>query len=185
MLNLLSRNWWAVLLRGICAVIFGLAAFAWPGITLAVLILFFGAYVLVDGIFEVASSFGRRKEGKFPWSMFIVGLISIVVGVVTFVWPGLTALALLYLIAAWAIVRGIFEVVTAIELRKQIEGEWFLIFAGIASVLFGVLMIFWPGAGVLALLWLVGTFAIIFGVLLIILAFKLRGLKKRVEQAAG
>jgi uncharacterized membrane protein HdeD (DUF308 family) len=185
MLNLLSRNWWAVLLRGICAVIFGLAAFTWPGITLAVLILFFGAYVLVDGIFAVASSFGRRKEGKFPWSLFIVGLISIVVGAITFVWPGLTALVLLYLIAAWAIVRGIFEVVAAIELRKQIEGEWFLIFAGIASVIFGILLMFWPGAGVLALLWLIGTFAIIFGVLLIILAFKLRGIKKRVEQAAG
>jgi uncharacterized membrane protein HdeD (DUF308 family) len=117
--------------------------------------------------------------------MFIVGLISIAVGVITFVWPGLTALALLYLIAAWAIVRGIFEVVAAIELRKQIEGEWFLIFAGIASVLFGVLMVLWPGAGALALLWLIGIFAIIFGVLLLILAFKLRGLKKRLEQAAG
>ena len=184
MLHLLSRNWWAVLLRGICAVLFGLAAFAWPGITLAVLILFYGAYVLVEGIFAVVSSFGRTKDGKFPWSMFLVGFVSIAVGVITFVWPGLTALALLYLIGAWAIVRGIFEIVAAIELRKQIEGEWFLIFAGIASVLFGVLMVLWPGAGVLALLWLIGIFAVIFGVIIIILAFKLRELKKRVEQAA-
>ncbi len=184
MLHLLSRNWWAVLLRGICAVIFGLAAFAWPGFTLAVLILFYGAYVLVDGIFAVASSFGKKEGGKFPWAMFLVGLVSIAVGLITFVWPGLTALALLYLIGAWAIVRGIFEVVAAIELRKQIEGEWLMIIAGMASVLFGVLMVLWPGAGVLALLWLIGVFAVIFGVIMIILAFKLRGLKKRVEQAA-
>ncbi len=184
MLHLLSRNWWAVLLRGICAVIFGLAAFAWPGITLALLILFYGAYVLVEGIFAVVSSFGRTKDSKFPWSMFLVGLVSIAVGLITFVWPGLTALALLYLIGAWAIVRGIFEVVAAIELRKQIEGEWLMIIAGMASVLFGVLMVLWPGAGVLALLWLIGVFAVIFGVIMIILAFKLRGLKKRVEQAA-
>lgn len=184
MLHLLSRNWWAVLLRGICAVIFGLAAFAWPGITLALLILFYGAYVLVEGIFAVVSSFGRTKDSKFPWSMFLVGLVSIAVGLITFVWPGLTALALLYLIGAWAIVRGIFEVVAAIELRKQIEGEWLMIIAGMASVLFGVLMVLWPGAGVLALLWLIGIFAVIFGVIIIILAFKLRGLKKRVEQAA-
>ena len=184
MLHLLSRNWWAVLLRGICAVIFGLAAFAWPGFTLAVLILFYGAYVLVDGIFAVVSSFGRIKDSKFPWSMFLVGLVSIAVGVITFFWPGLTALALLYLIGAWAIVRGIFEVAAAIELRKQIEGEWLMIIAGMASVLFGVLMVLWPGAGVLALLWLIGIFAVIFGVIMIILAFKLRGLKKRVEQAA-
>jgi len=184
MLHLLSRNWWAVLLRGICAVIFGLAAFAWPGITLALLILFYGAYVLVDGIFAVVSSFGRTKDSKFPWSMFLVGLVSIAVGLITFVWPGLTALALLYLIGAWAIVRGIFEIVAAFELRKQIEGEWLMIIAGMASVLFGVLMVLWPGAGVLALLWLIGIFAVIFGVIIIILAFKLRGLKKRVEQAA-
>ncbi|MGH7802134.1 MAG: HdeD family acid-resistance protein [Thermodesulfobacteriota bacterium] len=103
MLHLLSRNWWAVLLRGICAVLFGLAAFAWPGITLGVLILFYGAYVLVEGIFAVVSSFGRTKDSKFPWSMFLVGFVSIAVGVITFVWPGLTALALLYLIGAWAI----------------------------------------------------------------------------------
>jgi len=184
MLHLLSRNWWAVLLRGICAVIFGLAAFAWPGITLALLILFYGAYVLVEGIFAVVSSFGRTKDSKFPWSMFLVGLVSIAVGLITFVWPGLTALALLYLIGAWAIVRGIFEIVAAFELRKQIEGEWLMIIAGMASVLFGVLMVLWPGAGVLALLWLIGIFAVIFGVIIIILAFKLRGLKKRVEQAA-
>lgn len=184
MLHLLSRNWWAVFLRGICAVIFGLAAFAWPGITLAVLILFYGAYVLVDGIFAVVSSFGRTKDSKFPWSMFLVGLVGIAVGIITFIWPGLTALALLYLIGAWAIVRGIFEVVAAIELRKQIEGEWLMIIAGMASVLFGVLIVLWPGAGVLALLWLIGIFAVIFGVIMIILAFKLRGLKKCVEQAA-
>jgi uncharacterized membrane protein HdeD (DUF308 family) len=185
MLHLLSRNWWAVLLRGICAVLFGLVAFTWPGITLAVLILFFGAYVLVDGVFAVVSSFGKKEGGKFPWSMFVVGLISIVAGVITLVLPGLTALVLLYLIAAWAIVRGIFEVVAAVELRKQIEGEWFLVFAGLASVVFGVLMMFWPGAGALALLWLIGIFAIIFGVVMIILAFKLRGLKKRVEHVAA
>jgi uncharacterized membrane protein HdeD (DUF308 family) len=150
-----------------------------------VLILFYGAYVLVDGIFAVASSFGKKEGGKFPWAMFLVGLVSIAVGVITFTWPGLTALVLLYLIAAWAIVRGIFEIIAAFGLRKQIEGEWFLILAGMASVLFGVLMVLWPGAGALALLWLIGTFAIIFGVLMMTLAFKLRGFKKRVEQAAG
>ena len=114
MLMTLARNWWAIVLRGVCAVLFGVGAFAWPGLTLAVLILLYGAYALIEGVLGVAWALIGRREGPFPWGVLLAGLAGVVVGVVAFFDPGLTALALLYLIAAWAIVRGIFEIVAAI-----------------------------------------------------------------------
>jgi uncharacterized membrane protein HdeD (DUF308 family) len=177
MLQTLARNWWAIVLRGVCAILFGLGAFLWPGITLAALVLLYGAYALLDGILAVAWSFAKRQPDGFPWGVFIAGLAGIAAGVLTFMWPGLTALVLLYLIAGWAIVRGVFEVVAAVSLRKQLENEWLLGLSGVLSVVLGVILIAAPGAGALALLWWIGAFAIVFGVLTVILGFRLKGLK--------
>jgi uncharacterized membrane protein HdeD (DUF308 family) len=179
MLQTLAQNWWAVVLRGVCAIVFGLGAFLWPGMTLAALVLLFGAYALVDGILAVAWSFMNRQAGAFPWGVLIAGLAGIVAGVMTFLWPGLTALVLLYFVAYWAIVRGIFEIIAAIHLRKELKNEWLLALAGVLSVAFGLVLIAAPGAGVLAVLWWIGAFALIVGVTLVSLGFRLKGLKDR------
>ena len=174
-LPLLSRNWWALALRGLAAILFGILTFAWPGITLFVLIIFFGAYMLVDGIFAIVAAVRVAREEARWWLLLLEGILGVVAGIVTFFWPGLTALALLYLIAAWAIVTGIMEVVEAIRLRQEIVGEWALILSGALSVLFGVLLVVIPArAGLLSLTWLIGIYAVAFGVLLVILAFRVR-----------
>lgn len=186
MLLAIVRNWWVLLVRGICAVLFGLLAFSWPGLTLFVLVLLYGAYALADGITAIALAFASgRHDGRMWWQMLIVGLLGIAAGVVTFAWPGVTALVLLVLIACWAIVRGIFEIAAAIRLRKVIEHEWMLAAAGVLSVLFGIVLLARPGPGALALIWVIGAFALIWGAVAIGLSFKLRGLKVRWEHDHG
>jgi uncharacterized membrane protein HdeD (DUF308 family) len=177
----LSRNWWLVALRGVLAILFALLAFFWPAKTLAVLVLLFGAYVLVDGVFALGATFSAIRHNARWWPLLLEALLGIGIGLATFVWPGITALALIYLIAAWAIVTGIFEVIAAIQLRRSIEGEWMLILAGVLSVVFGLLLIVFPGSGALAVLWLFAAYALVFGVVLLVLAFRLRGLKKDLE----
>ena len=155
----------------------GLLAFIWPGITLFVLVIFWGAYMFVDGIFAIVAAVRAAGQEARWWLLLVEGILGVLVGIVTFIWPGLTALALLYLVAAWAIVTGILEIVGAIRLRREIEGEWALILAGVLSVIFGVLLAVIPApAGLLSLTWLIGVYAIVFGVIMLILAFRLRGL---------
>jgi uncharacterized membrane protein HdeD (DUF308 family) len=182
MLRTLAQNWWAVVLRGVCALIFGIGTFAWPGITLAVLVLLYGAYALIEGVLAVTWALMGRHAGPFPWGVLLAGLAGVGVGIVTFLYPGLTALTLLYLIAAWAIVRGVFEIIAAFHLRKELDNEWLLALSGFLSVILGGILIVAPGAGALAVLWWIGAFAILFGILTIVLGFRLKGVKDRLAQ---
>src|SRR2546427_10755875 len=182
MTTVLTRNWWALALRGVFAILLGVAAFVLPGVTLAVFIALFGAYAIVDGVLAIIAGVRAAERHERWWSPVLKGLAGIVAGVLAFVWPALTALALLYLIAAWAIVTGILEIVAAIHLHRA-HGEWLLIVNGVLSVLFGLLIIVWPGAGFLTLLWMIGGYAIFFGILLLVLAFRLRSHHQR--QAAA
>ncbi len=174
-----ADRWLMVGMRGLLAVFFGILALLWPGLTLAALVLLFGAYALVDGIFALVV--GVRSKW---WGVVLVGLLGVVAGIVTFVHPGLTALALLYLIAAWAIVRGVFEVVAAIHLRRELTNEWLMILAGLASIAFGVLLFLFPGAGALSVVWIIGAFALWLGMLMLFLAFRLKKLPERLAAAA-
>ena len=180
----MGRTWWLVLLRGIAAVVFGILAWVWPGATLITLTLFWGAYALVDGIAALWSWWQARDRGNAMWQVILIGLLGIAAGIFTFVWPGITAIALLLLIAVWAIANGVFQIAAAIRLRKEITNEWLLILSGVLSVAFGVMMILSPGAGVLAVLWVIGAFAVAYGVLLILFAFKLRKLPASAPTAA-
>lgn len=176
MLVLMSRKWWALALRGVVGVLFGLAAFVWPGITLLALVTLFGIYALVDGILALVTALTRDTGRRTFWSLLIEGLVGIAIGLVTFIRPGITAFGLLYLIAFWALVTGIFEIITAIRLRREIAGEWLLALTGIWSVAFALLLIIYPLAGAMAALWIIGSYAIVFGALMIVLAFRLRHL---------
>jgi uncharacterized membrane protein HdeD (DUF308 family) len=174
MLTYLGRNWGWIVLRGVVAVLFGVLAIAWPGITLAALIIVWGAYALADGVLALVAAWRVRDQGRPFWALLIVGLLGIAAGVVTFLWPELTALTLLMIIAAWAVVVGVFQVVAAIRLRKLIAGEWLLGLTGILSVIFGIVVFARPQAGALAVVWMIGSYAIVFGALLIALGLRLK-----------
>lgn len=184
MLEILARNWWLLLLRGVIAVLFGILAFMWPGLTLATLVLFFGGYALVDGIFALVAAWNAPKGSSRLWALLLEGLVGIAIGVLTFFYPGITALSLLYFIAAWAIITGVLEILAAVSLRKEITGEWFYILSGALSIIFGVMLFANPGAGALAVAWLIGAYAVAFGVTLIILAFRVRGHGARLRERA-
>ncbi|MET0212431.1 MAG: HdeD family acid-resistance protein [Vicinamibacterales bacterium] len=177
MLLVYSRNWWTLALRGLLAVLFGILTFVWPGITLLSLVFLFGAYAITDGILAIAAGVRGREQNRW-WLLLIHGIFGVIAGVLTFVWPGITALLLLGLIAGWALFTGVMEIVAAIQMRKHIRGEWLLALSGAMSVLFGVLLLLNPAAGALAVVWIIGAYAIFFGVLLLALGFKLRGLER-------
>ena len=182
----LSRNWWVLALRGVLGILFGIVAFVWPGATLAALILVFGAYVFIDGIFAVIAGIGMRRQMDRWWLIVLEGAAGIILGVLTFRSPDTTALILLTLIAAWSIVTGIFEIATALRIRTVIENEWLMILSGVVSIVFGALLIAQPGAGGIAIVWLIGAYALIFGILMLVLAFRLRGMRERLgRQATG
>jgi uncharacterized membrane protein HdeD (DUF308 family) len=179
-LALLAKNWWLVALRGIAAILFGVLAAIVPGLTLALLVMLFGAYALIEGGFNVVAAVRGATGGRAWWALLLEGLVSLAAGVVAFIMPGLTALALVYLIAAWAIVTGILEIAVAVRLRKHITGEWWLALSGVLSIAFGVLVSLFPGAGALAMVLWIGAYSIIFGILLLAVAFKLRSVRGEV-----
>lgn len=170
----LCDNWWLFLLRGIAAIAVGVLAFAWPGVTLVTLVLFYGAFALVDGVFALIAAVRGQATLVPRWWLAVVGLLGIGVGIGTFVFPGVTALVLVLFIAAWAIVTGIFQIIGAIQLRREIDNEWWLVLNGFVSVLFGVAVFVMPGAGALALVWVFGFFALLYGLLMIAFAVRLR-----------
>jgi uncharacterized membrane protein HdeD (DUF308 family) len=179
MLHSLARNWWALALRGLAAVLFGLLTFLVPGITLVTLVLLFGAYALVDGVLNLAAFF---RVASHHWALLIEGVIGIIAGVLTFAWPAITALVLLYVIAFWAIFTGIFEIIAGIRLRRVIINEWILIVIGVLSLLFGLLILFAPGVGALAIILWIGAYALVFGIFLLALALRLRGHHRLITQ---
>jgi uncharacterized membrane protein HdeD (DUF308 family) len=174
--DVIVLNWWMLALRGVAAIAFGILAFIWPGITLLSLVFLFGAYALVNGVLSLIAAFKAPKGTGNKGSLIFLGLLSIIAGLLTFFIPGITALGLVVLIAAWALVNGVTEIVAAIKLRKVITGEWLLILAGLLSIVLGILLLLQPGVGALALVFWIGAWAIVMGVLLMILAFKIKGL---------
>ena len=180
LLHSLAANWWMLLLRGLVIIIFGLLTLVWPKLTLLTFILFYGASAGVQGVVEIVAAI-RGGTIAPRWWLALMGVIALGAAVVTFMMPGLTALLLLYIIGAWAVARGIFEIVGAIQLRKVIDNEWLLILSGILSVLFGLFTLMWPKATAISLLWLIGAYAIVVGVLEIGLAFRLRRHRSALE----
>jgi uncharacterized membrane protein HdeD (DUF308 family) len=162
-----------LLLRGIAAILFGVLAFSWPGLTLLTLILLYGAFAVIDGAIAITAALRGGESTGRGW-LAIVGLLGIAVGAFTFMLPGMTALILLFTIAGWAIATGMLQVIGAVRLRKEIDNEWLLILSGLVSVLFGLGILLYPGAGALALAWVIGTYAVIAGVIYIGLAFRLK-----------
>jgi uncharacterized membrane protein HdeD (DUF308 family) len=174
MRNALAVNWWALVIRGIAGIIFGVITFAWPGITLTALVLLFGAYALVDGVVSLVGAV-RAVRSHERWGVLTLeGVAGIGAAIITVLWPAITALSLVFVIAAWAIVTGVFEIVAAIRLRRLIQGEWLLALSGIASVIFGILLTIAPLAGFLVIAIWVGAYALVFGILLVALGFRLR-----------
>ena len=176
MLRLMARNWWLLVLRGVCAIMFGVLAWTWPGVTLHVLVLLFGAYALVDGVLAFAAAFSGSTNAPW-WVLVIEGLAGVLAAGAAFFVPGITAVILLLVIAFRAIIGGVLEIAAAIRLRKEIEGEFWLALAGAGSILFGVVLLARPALGALAVIWMIGVYAVIFGGLLIALGFRVRALK--------
>jgi uncharacterized membrane protein HdeD (DUF308 family) len=172
-LPMVSGNWWAMIFRGIAAALFGLAALFWPGMTLLVLLVIFAVYAIVDGLLAIVA--GIRVSGGHRWLLLAEGTIGLLAGLVVLFWPGAAALVLVYVISAWAIFTGLLKVVMAISFRRQIENGWLMGLGGVLSVLFGVVLGFLPGAGLVTLVWLVGIYALILGVALIVLGILDRG----------
>ena len=183
-LDSLTRNWWAVALRGLAGILFGILTFVLPGISLAALVLLFGAYAFADGVLSIVSAVRRRGPDRW-WLLLLQGIVGIGAGVVTWLWPGITAITLLFVIAAWALVGGALQVAAAIRLRKVITGEWLLALSGVLSIVLGVLLAVFPGPGALALVIWIGAYAFVLGMLLVGLGFRLRGLRSpRAHQPA-
>lgn len=174
MVGTLTRNWWMWLVRGIAAVIFGILAWVWPGATWVVIAIFFGAYALVDGIFAIVATVRAAETQQQWWPFLIEGIVGILIAAITFYDIRITLLALYFTIAAWAFLTGIFEIVAALQLRKHIANEIWLIIGGIASIAFGALMVWFPLAGMLAVIWLIATYAVVFGIIMIAFSLRLR-----------
>jgi uncharacterized membrane protein HdeD (DUF308 family) len=175
LLHVVARNWWALLIRGIAAVIFGILAWIWPGATWVAIGILFGAYALVDGVFALVATFRAAESHLRWWPLLLEGIVGIVIAGITFYDVRITLLALYWTIAAWAFLTGIFEIVAGIQLRKHLANEFWLILGGIASIVFAILMIYFPMAGALAIIWLIAAYAIVFGILMIAFSLRLRG----------
>jgi len=178
LLGALAENWWLLLLRGLVAIAFGVIAIFWPDITLVALVYLFGIYAIVDGVVAIWAAFNAMGDAGPRWWLGLSGVVSILAGLAAFFYTGMTALVLLVFIAVWAIIIGLGQIWGAIELRKILDDAWLLGLTGALGIAFGVILIAKPGAGALALVWVIGWFAIVFGCLYIALAFRLRKFKR-------
>jgi uncharacterized membrane protein HdeD (DUF308 family) len=185
MIGLFTKNWWVLLLRGIVAVLFGILAITRPGITLAVLVLLFGIYALVDGCFALFAAIGGWSHREDRWLLLLEGFIGIGAGILTMRAPGITTVVLLFFIAAWALATGVLRIVAAIRLRKEISGEFWLVLSGIASVIFAFLVMLNPAAGALAMSWLIGWYALFLGAMLVMLSIKLHNVLRLRDLPGG
>ena len=175
LLETFKKHWWVPVLRGVAAIIFGVIAFTHPVMAAATLVLFFGAWVLIDGIFRIVGAIRDRSDSDWGWQL-VIGILGVMVGLLTFHAPGITALALVIYIAAWALMIGATEIALAIKMRREIKGERFLILMGLASIIFAGLLLWNPIAGAAALIWIIAWYAVIMGVLAIVFGFRLRSL---------
>lgn len=183
MFDLESHRWWVYAVRGVAAILFGIMALVWPGLTLAVLVLLFGAYALVDGItLLVALARGNTEARRHKWVTGIMGALGIAIAVVTILWPGITALTLLYLVAFWAIAMGALQIVLAIDFQGEIVPQFLLVLGGVFSLVFAGLLIAFPGTGLVSLVWLVGLWAELFGISSLVLAYRLRGFERELNK---
>ncbi|HST89000.1 MAG TPA: HdeD family acid-resistance protein, partial [Ktedonobacterales bacterium] len=180
-----ARNWWALVIRGVAAILFGIIALLLPGSALLALVLLFGAYALVDGIFALLGAIRAIESNRRFGALLFQGIVGVIIGILTFIRPGITGLVLLYLIAFWAIVTGVFEIIEAVEMRRVIRNEWLLILSGALSVIFGVVIFFAPVTGALAVVVIIGIYAIIFGALLIGLGLRLRSWEQHARHGFG
>ena len=173
----LTQNWWLVVLRGVLGILFGFLAFVWPAITWLTLIVMFGVYAIVDGIVAMITGLSRTRESSRWWVFLLEGFLGLGAGIAALLWPAVTSLVLIYMIASWAVITGILEIAAAVRLRNEISNEWMLGLGGLISIGLGVLLFFQPAAGGLAIIWTIAGYALIFGVLLVILGFRLRNWK--------
>jgi uncharacterized membrane protein HdeD (DUF308 family) len=181
MLRSLTQSWWVFLVQGVAAILFGIGALGWPGLTLAVLIGLFSAFAIVDGVVALVAMFQAKEQDPPRWLFLLRGIVGIAAGLGALAYPGMTVLFLVFVIAARSLLSGILEIAAAIALRKELEHEWLMIASGVLSILFGIVLFGAPGAGALALAWMIGLFALAIGGLLVWLSFRLRGLRGRLE----
>ena len=172
--TMLQRSWWVLLVRGLAAIVFGVLTWMQPAASAVALLVIFGAYVLVDGALGVYGTIKNRHQSSHWWVMLIWGLAGVIVGVLTVINPAITGLVLTIYIGVWAVVTGVMQIIAAMRLRKEIEGEWLLVLSGLLSVVFGGFVLSQPMAGMMAMVWVIATYAVIFGVLMILLAFRVK-----------
>lgn len=184
MLSNLIRNWWLFALRGVFAIVFGVVAFVWPEVTRLALVLWFGAYLVLDAILALVIGIGPLRGTRW-WAMIVTGLVGIVAGVLVLIWPDTAALTLLYLVAIWAVAKGVLEIAAAIAFRREIENEWALGLTGLASIALGVLLVAFPQAGLVGLTWAIGAYSLVAGVAQLVLAFRLRSLRNQADALLG
>ncbi len=184
MIQAMQRNWWTIILRGVVAIVFGIVAFVWPLVTALAFVLLLAAFAFVEGVFALVGAFGWGLSGRQRLLLFLLGLLGLAVGVLAVVYPHIAALTIVLWVAWWAIVGGIIAIVVAIEWRKSIEHDWLLVLSGVLSIIFGILLIWRPVAGVLTLIYLFGFYAIIYGIIMLTLGFRVRSVLPRTPSSA-